>query len=205
MPGGQFNNPKPVVMIDVPVPPIFRKPVVGYTVTQEYSYDPVTKKGHKGIDLYLPEGSPVVAGADGIVLQVQTCSKCKLADGAIRQQQPVPSLADAFSDPAWGFGFGNFITVMYPYSSLLPGFQLWLDANGYGKSNLYAVHGHLKRLDAWLPGHVVRAGDVLGWSGQTGNTTGPHLHWELRLEKSRMDFNYFMASNTFNPRRLVTL
>jgi murein DD-endopeptidase MepM/ murein hydrolase activator NlpD len=31
------------------------------------------------------------------------------------------------------------------------------------------------------PGDQVQAGDLLGWIGDSGLTTGPHLHWEMRV------------------------
>lgn len=45
-----------------------------------------------------------------------------------------------------------------------------------GKATLYA---HLKRIAVVLR-EKVEQGDVIGWSGNTGNATGPHLHFEAR-------------------------
>jgi murein DD-endopeptidase MepM/ murein hydrolase activator NlpD len=39
---------------------------------------------------------------------------------------------------------------------------------------------HLSRLGVEV-GQVVRRGDVIGWVGTTGLSTGPHLHWEIRV------------------------
>ncbi len=61
-----------------------------------------------------------------------------------------------------------------------------------GFSTLYA---HLRRYypDA---GDVVEAGEVIGQSGGSGNTTGPHLHYEIRLNGTPVDpMRYLNAGN----------
>jgi murein DD-endopeptidase MepM/ murein hydrolase activator NlpD len=36
-------------------------------------------------------------------------------------------------------------------------------------------------------GVAVRKGDVIGLSGMTGRVTGPHLHWDARINGARVD------------------
>lgn len=52
----------------------------------------------------------------------------------------------------------------------------------FGDKESYArtLYWHL---DSWLvkEGDIVKAGDVIGISGNTGMSTGPHLHWALKL------------------------
>lgn len=71
--------------------------------------------------------------------------------------------------------------------------------NGYGKvvvvehahgySTLYA---HLSRIDV-KPGQRLRAGDTVGLLGNTGRSTGPHLHYEVQLRGERLDPERFLS------------
>lgn len=62
---------------------------------------------------------------------------------------------------------------------------------GYRGQRLFTVYAHLKRTDVAV-GEWVETGQRLGLVGITGNTTGPHLHFEVRLGD-----DYFFA--TRNP------
>ena len=45
---------------------------------------------------------------------------------------------------------------------------------------LFSGYWHQNQL-AVVVGQEVKAGDLIGFSGDTGLVTGPHLHWEIRL------------------------
>lgn len=51
---------------------------------------------------------------------------------------------------------------------------------------LFTQYGHLKK-SLVRPGVVVKAGQRLGLSGQSGRVTGPHLHWAAVLGGARID------------------
>jgi murein DD-endopeptidase MepM/ murein hydrolase activator NlpD len=51
---------------------------------------------------------------------------------------------------------------------------------GYKGQALYTVYAHMNKIIAVVGQHV-ETGDVLGLVGDTGLTTGPHLHFEVRL------------------------
>jgi murein DD-endopeptidase MepM/ murein hydrolase activator NlpD len=59
--------------------------------------------------------------------------------------------------------------------------------NGYGQlvvidhgGGLTTRYGHLSHIDAVL-GQVVQRGEMVGRVGSTGRSTGPHLHYEVRI------------------------
>lgn len=86
---------------------------------------------HDGIDIASPEGSPIKADADGVVI---------------------------FSGMKGGYG--NYTEVQHADGSV-------------------SFYGHQSKQNVKKGDHVSQ-GEVIGEVGQTGNATGPHLHWGMR-------------------------
>ena len=57
------------------------------------------------------------------------------------------------------FGDGNYIA--------------WTSNDGLGQ-----FYAHMKEMSPFKAGDTFQAGAILGYTGNTGNSTGPHLHWE---------------------------
>lgn len=63
-----------------------------------------------------------------------------------------------------------------------------MDKTGYGNCVIIehdathaTLYAHLNALGTiYFPNTKVQQGEVIGWSGNTGNSTGPHLHFEAR-------------------------
>jgi murein DD-endopeptidase MepM/ murein hydrolase activator NlpD len=60
--------------------------------------------------------------------------------------------------------------------------------HGNGVRSLY---GHMSKVDV-RAGQQVEKGTILGLTGSTGRSTGPHLHYELRV-----------AGKAVNPRKFL--
>ena len=65
------------------------------------------------------------------------------------------------------YGFGNLIVVNH--------------GNGYE-----TFYGHLSGINVF-PGQVVNQGNVIGAVGNTGNSSGPHIHFEIRTNGNQDD------------------
>ena len=59
-----------------------------------------------------------------------------------------------------------------------------IEGRAYGEHTLTTKYGHCSQLIARV-GRTVQAGDVIALSGSTGRSTGPHLHFEARVNGER--------------------
>jgi murein DD-endopeptidase MepM/ murein hydrolase activator NlpD len=71
-------------------------------------------------------------------------------------------------------------------------------SGGYGKmveidhgNGLSTRYGHLSQIDVKV-GDAIRIGQVVGRMGSTGRSTGPHLHYETRIEGEAVDPQRFL-------------
>lgn len=63
---------------------------------------------------------------------------------------------------------------------------------GYKNQTLITAYAHLEEITVQY-GQYVEAGDQIGLMGETGHTTGPHLHFEVRLGED----DYFTTRNPY--------
>ena len=88
--------------------------------------------------------------------------------------QPVYAPADGYVVMAgWASGYGNFIMIKH-------------------SSKLYTCYGHLSGYNV-RSGQTVKRGQRIATSGNTGISTGPHLHFEVRTSSS-----YYSRVNPLN-------
>ena len=60
-----------------------------------------------------------------------------------------------------------------------------------------SIYGHLTKVDV-KPGQYVQPGDLLGYTGSTGLTDGPHLHYEVSYLNRRLNPVPFLEWNLKN-------
>lgn len=63
--------------------------------------------------------------------------------------------------------------------------------HGYGYQTLY---GHMVRIKV-RAGQRVTRGQVIGWVGSTGKSTGPHCHYEVLINNNHVDPVYFFYND----------
>lgn len=64
---------------------------------------------------------------------------------------------------------------------------------------LYSLYYHLSEMLV-KEGDFVKAGDLIAKSGCTGLATGPHLHWEMRLNGEAVNPNFFTSNFGYSKR-----
>ncbi len=118
------------------IPPTYIKPISGGRISSYFgrrnSPGGIGSTYHKGIDWYVPLGTPIYASSGGTVRSA-----------------------------GWGSGYGYVVYIDHPD----------------GRQTRYA---HCSRLVV-SAGQYVNQGDLIAYSGSTGNSTGPHLHFEILI------------------------
>ncbi len=107
-------------------------------------------------------------------------------DFAAPQGTPIYATADGtikstgYSD----VGYGNHVIINH----------------GYGYETLY---GHMVRIKIWR-GQRVKRGEIIGYVGSTGKSTGPHCHYEVIKNGHKLDPVYFFY-NDLTPQQFDEL
>ena len=97
-----------------------KHPILGYN------------KMHKGTDFAAPEGTPIMASGDGVIIKAGWCG-----------------------------GGGNCVKIKH-------------------NKTYQTVYAHMKNFsNLAIPGNRIKQGQIIGYVGSTGMSTGPHLHYEV--------------------------
>ena len=92
------------------------------------------------LDFALPEGTPILASRDGIVMDVHS--------DVLRSHQHVD-------------GAGNYVLILHSDGTMV-------------------IYAHLQPNRAMVtPGETIKTAQVIGYSGQSGWSSGPHLHFAV--------------------------
>jgi murein DD-endopeptidase MepM/ murein hydrolase activator NlpD len=63
--------------------------------------------------------------------------------------------------------------------------------HGYGYETLY---GHMVRIKV-RGGQRIKRGEIIGWVGSTGKSTGPHCHYEVKINGANVNPVYFFSND----------
>lgn len=126
---------------------------------------------HSGTDVGVPRGTQVMAAASGKVIKAVT----------VTSDPNGPYTAAGYKDHSFsaanGYGYGNYIML-----------DNGLDSKG---NRIYTLYAHLSTVSV-SAGQNVAEGQVIGYSGNTGNSYGAHLHFEIRVNGTAVDpMSYF--------------
>ncbi len=158
-------------------------------ITQPFIMPPAGEdSGHHGVDFAFwrykdfttIEGVPILAVFPGKVVSAynkirqpygyQVITETRLAD-IPQEVQDAIKLPEVSATPA---NLSNRLTCP-------SGFADWWD---YNSQSLYVLYGHMADVPAVQLGQTVQVGDTLGLVGNTGASTNPHLHLEMRIGPS---------------------
>ena len=68
---------------------------------------------------------------------------------------------------------------------------------------IYSLYYHLDSIDV-NEGDIVKTGTQIGLSGSTGLSTGPHLHWEIRVNTENTDPDAFVHRLIIDKNQIIS-
>lgn len=161
---GQFSPPPEIAPLSLDPKDhfYFRRPVDSSANSTELFYYVYGSDGpqnewrvHHGIDLGNPIGKEVYAAGDGRVIYAGSNYTWKRPNGQIDR----------------AYTYGNVVIIEHDF--------------GWQGKRLYTLYAHLKViLPNIVPNTHVKMGDVIALSGDTGEVSGPHVHFEVRVDEN---------------------
>lgn len=142
---------------------------------------------------YIPNGSPVeykgITSKFGYRIhpKLKTREFHRGSDMRATMNTPVYATADAvveFAGYHKSSGFGNLIILSHNY-----GFRTYF--------------GHLNKVVV-KSGMYIRKGDLIGYTGNSGLSSGPHLHYEVRYIQRSLNPYWFIKWNTENFEQIMS-
>jgi murein DD-endopeptidase MepM/ murein hydrolase activator NlpD len=141
-----------------PIPGAQQVPGAGYN-DKTGIYFKLTGRPHKGLDYKAPVGKAVYSVCDGkVTMAAGDPTRYYLGDKLPTGGVKYDGLA---KNAKKSIGLGQQVHVLH-------------EATGYT-----FVYGHLSKMSVSSGGYV-KKGTLLGYSGNSGGTTGPHLHFECQ-------------------------
>lgn len=151
-----------------PVPEYIEKKIpLKNQITATFAGDDSTHKGsHGAVD---------IANSVNLSAKIVAAADGKVVDvnTSCTHDYGKPNAKDKYG---CGGGFGNYVIIKHD--------------NGY-----YTLYGHMKKNIKVSKGDEVKSGQQIGTMGSTGNSSGNHLHFEVRKQKG----NSFWDSTQVDP------
>jgi murein DD-endopeptidase MepM/ murein hydrolase activator NlpD len=131
-----------------------------------------------------PTAVPISSGYGGRTQPCRYCSSFHRGlDFVPGNGSPIFAVADGVVlDSQYGGGYGQFVSIEHTL-------------NG---QSIVTVYAHMQRGSSPLAeGDTIRAGKLVGLVGNTGVSTGPHLHLEVRINGEKVDPFAWLQLNAF--------
>lgn len=144
----------------------------------------------KLVELQVEDGSDVANTSQATVNNAVSTTQ---AEKSVPSGRPVGGFLSQDYHPGHnGLDFG--VVVGTPVETTMDGKVVYAGWNNQGYGNLVIVengdyktyYAHLSSIPVSV-GDTVTAGSTIGLSGNTGNSTGPHLHYEIRRNNVPID------------------